>query len=230
MIPVLYPGDIDISTLSSNTSVGLGELVDAISPVVLEERNGEFEFSMDYPITGIHFDEILTGSYIKAKPAVGGKDQFFRVYRITKPIDGICTVNAEHVSYLLNGYVCAPFVLTKRNENEIQPVQVLDALDDHVVGKYSTPFTFVSTDTRKIDKFELDYPENFRAMLGGVSGSVLDVYNGGEYEFDNETVKFHDNRGADNGVTIAYGKNLTELKQEISDENIITGVYPYWNK
>ena len=230
MIPVLYPRDIDVSTLSQNTSVGLGALVDTNSAVVLEERNGEFELEIEYPQNGARFDEITTGSYIKAKPAVGGKDQFFRVYRISEPIDGMCTINAEHVSYLLNGYVCEPFLMTRHSAGEIQPIQVLDGLKDHVVGKYSPPFTFVSTNLTQIDKFELSYPENFRAMLGGVSGSVLDVYGGGEYEWDNEIVKFHSHRGADRGVTVAYGKNLTDLKLDMSDDNIVTGVYAYWKK
>ena len=42
---------------------------------------------------------------------------------------------------------------------------------------------------------------------------MLDVY-GGEYEWDNTTVKLHSQRGTDRGVTIRYGKNLTDLTQE----------------
>jgi phage-related protein len=51
---------------------------------------------------------------------------------------------------------------------------------------------------------------------------------GGEYEWDNFTVKLHNNRGADRGVQIRYGKNLTDLKQEQNCSAVFTGVYPYW--
>ena len=226
MIPVLYPRDIDISTLSVNTSIGLGGLVDCVSATVIEERNGEFELEIKYPQNGIRFDEITIGSYIKAKPAVGGVDQFFRVYRVTKPIDGICTICAEHVSYLLNGYICKPFEVT----GSIKPINAIDGMTENVIGKYALPFTFTSLKQNTVSKYKIDHPEALRALLGGVEGSVLDVFNGGEYEFDNNIVIFHEARGADNGVTVAYGKNLTDLKHDISDENIITGVYPYWHK
>ena len=70
-------------------------------------------------------------------------------------------------------------------------------------------------------------PGSLRSLLGGVEGSVLDVY-GGEYEWDNTTVKLHSQRGTDRGVTIRYGKNLTDLTQEESCAEVYTGVYPYW--
>ena len=66
-----------------------------------------------------------------------------------------------------------------------------------------------------------------RSILGGVDGSILDVY-GGEYEWDNTAVKLHSRRGTDRGVTIRYGKNLTDLTQEENCASVYTGVYPYW--
>ena len=51
---------------------------------------------------------------------------------------------------------------------------------------------------------------------------MLDVY-GGEYEWDNTTVKLHSQRGTDRGVTIRYGKNLTDLTQEESCAEVYTG-------
>ncbi len=54
------------------------------------------------------------------------------------------------------------------------------------------------------------------------------MWYGGEYEGDNTTVKLHSQRGTDRGVTIRYGKNLTDLTQEESCAEVYTGVYPYW--
>ncbi|MBR3003992.1 MAG: phage tail protein, partial [Lachnospiraceae bacterium] len=66
----------------------------------------------------------------------------------------------------------------------------------------------------------------FRECLGGWEGSVLDVFRC-EYEWDNLTVKMYARRGADNGVRIAYGKNLTDFVQEQNNENVYDGVYGY---
>lgn len=65
-----------------------------------------------------------------------------------------------------------------------------------------------------------------RAALGGVEGSVLSLW-GGEFEFDNFTVKLHKARGRKTGIKIAYGKNITDIKQEASVAGVFTAVYPY---
>lgn len=43
------------STEMSFTTNGLGALSDAITCEVTEERNGEFELEMEYPVTGIRY-------------------------------------------------------------------------------------------------------------------------------------------------------------------------------
>ena len=88
------------------------------------------------------------------------------------------------------------------------------------------PFDFW-TDKETTATFTVTEPASARSLLGGVAGSVLDVY-GGEYEFNRYTVKLHKARGHDSGVVIAYGKNLVDIDQEESIENTITGVYPYY--
>lgn len=44
-------------------SNGLGALPDAASCVVTEERNGEYEIEMEYPLTGRHFHDIQKGGF-----------------------------------------------------------------------------------------------------------------------------------------------------------------------
>ena len=94
MIPVLYDaGEKDF------TSNGLGRLYDAIFCTVTEERNGSFELEMTYPVSGIHYKDILKERIIYAVPADGKKEQPFRIYKISKPMKGITTISARHVSY-----------------------------------------------------------------------------------------------------------------------------------
>ena len=94
----------------------------------------------------------------------------------------------------------------------------------NVIG--STPFTMTTDITNTTSNFTLDIPRSFRECLGGYEGSLLDVFRG-EYEWDNLTVRMLAHRGADNGVRIAYGKNLTDFTQEENIENVFDAVYGY---
>lgn len=212
MIPILYS-----PTETIFTSNGLGGLADCISCEVTEERNGAYTMQIVYPIDGLHFGDIAHSSIIKAIPSDGATEQLFRVYKISKPLNGKVTIEAEHISYQLSFIPVSPFTASNC-------AGALSGLVNHSME--ANPFT-VWTDKETSATYKQTLPASFRSQLGGVQGSILDVY-GGEYEFDNYTVKLHASRGADNGVTLRYGKNITDIKQEENIENTITGICPYW--
>lgn len=208
MIPILYS-----PTTTSFTTGGIGKLIDAGSCIVTEERNGSYELEMTYPITGHLYDEIKQRSIIFAKPSPAQSEQPFRVYRITKPLNKVVTIYAAHISYDLSGIPVKNFTS--------QSVQAaLTALTTYSV--ISNPFTFWSDKTNS-GVMEIETPMPCRTILS----NILDAY-GGEYEFDKYTVKLHSLRGFDNGVSIKYGKNLTDLEQDENCSNVYTGVLPYW--
>ena len=212
MIPILYsPAETNFTTN------GLGGLADCISCEVTEERNGAYTMQIVYPIDGLHFSDIAHSSIIKVIPSDGATEQLFRVYKISKPLNGKVTIEAEHISYQLSFIPVSPFTASNC-------AGALSGLVNHSME--TNPFT-VWTDKETSATYKQTLPASFRSQLGGVQGSILDVY-GGEYEFDNYTVKLHASRGADNGVTLRYGKNITDIKQEENIENTITGICPYW--
>ena len=104
MIPILFSENSTVFT-----SNGIGRLSDAISCYVTEERNGQYELQMVYPSTGAHFDDINLRAIIVAKPSAGANNQPFRIYNISRPINGKVTINAQHISYDLSKNVCMPF-------------------------------------------------------------------------------------------------------------------------
>ena len=212
MIPILYSAD-EINF----TSNGLGRLSDCISCTVTEERNGQYVMEMVYPIDGAHFDDLTYSSIIKVLPSDGANEQLFRVYKISRPLNGKVAISAEHISYQLSFIPVSPFTASNC-------AGALSGLVSHSME--TNPFT-VWTDKETSATYKQTLPSSFRSQLGGVQGSILDVY-GGEYEFDNYTVKLHASRGADNGVTLRYGKNITDIKQEENISNTITGIVPYW--
>lgn len=196
---------------------GLGGLSDAISCIVTEERNGVFELELQYPIIGIHYGDIARRRIIMAKPNPVSDPQPFRIYRITKPISGQITVYAEHISYDLSGVPVSPFTAHSAAE------AMADLKNNAAV---TTPFTFW-TDKSTVADMTVSVPSSTRALFGGQTGSILDVY-GGEYEFDRFNVRLYSKRGQNRGVSIRYGKNLTDLTQEENIQSVYTGVYPYW--
>ena len=90
-----------------------------------------------------------------------------------------------------------------------------------------SPFTFTTDITNSETVYFQNTLKNLRQCLGGTQGSILDLF-GGEYEWDNYTVNLWSHRGSDNGVALRYAKNITDLNQEESIENTVTGVIPYW--
>lgn len=212
MTPLLFAP----STTIFNTN-GIGALADAVSCIVTEERNGMFELEMQYPITGLHYAEIALSSIILAVPGDGRTRQPFRIYKITKPLNGIVTVYAQHISYQLSHIPCMPFSTGSAG---------LALAGFKTYAAEACPFEFW-TDVTTAGNYSQLIPASIRSRLGGVEGSILDTY-GGEYEWDGYTVKLHAARGADNGVTLRYGKNITDLTQEENISSTITGVCPYW--
>lgn len=212
MKPILFP-----STATEFTTQGLGALSDAISCIVTEERNGLYELEMQYPQSGIHFSEIQNRCIIYAIPSPYREAQPFRVYRITRPINGIATIYAQHISYDLAGIPVNPFTAGSAAE-------ALSGMASHAAVE--SPFSFW-TDKSTTANFSVLVPSAARSVLGGVEGSILDVY-GGEYLFDKFLVRLYNQRGNDNGVVIRYGKNLTDVEQDANISSVATGVLPYW--
>lgn len=212
MIPVLY------EAFEHNfTNNGICRLSDCISCEVTEERNGKYELVMEYPMTGVRFDEIKEGRLIYVTHDENGDPQPFEIYRKSAPISGVVTFNARHISYRLSKVILKPFSVGSL-------ALALDKIKNETFNE--NPFTFW-TDKSTVAKFSVPYPSSIRSILGGTVGSILDVY-GGEYEFDKFLVRLWNHRGADNGVTVRYGKNLTDLTQTLDTGSLYNAIVPYW--
>ena len=213
MIPVLYKADA-----TSFTSFGIGTLADTISCEVTEERNGAYECVLKYPITGSFYKEILKERLIKAKPNDTSKPQAFRIYRIAKPLNGIVTIYAQHLSYDLTNIATPAW-----DSSPITPQLAIE----HVFDAALTPHNFTfQTDYTQAKAFTVDRPKSLRSVLGGSAGSLISLW-GGEFEWDNYKVIHHQGRGISTGVVIEYGKNLTKLEQDTDITSVYTDLLPY---
>ena len=214
MTPILFPADEVL--FDSN---GLGRLVDIISCVVTEERNGIYECEFQYPIDGIRYDQIQIGRIICCSHEEGGDNQPFVIYRKSAPINGIVTFNAHHISYKLSNVIVAPF-------QAASIVQAFQRIKENAIT--DCKFSFWTNKT-PVGILETKEPKSARSILAGSEGSILDAYGTGEYEFDKMMVKLWLHRGSDNGVTIRYGKNLINLEQTVNSEDSFSAIIPVWH-
>ena len=233
MKPILY--ESTETDFNPNTrSYGLGVLSDSPRCNVVEELNDAFELEMDYPITGIHYEDIKLDRIILAnsKPRQTNA-QAFRIYEITKPINGIVEVRAKHISYDMTDFVVQPkfkndiTVDPATAENVVEAMSVIKNLSYPVDEEGQPTMLFnLTTNMEKEGEFTITQPASVRSFLGTDDGSLVDIY-GGEWEFDNYHCSLLEQRGSDKGVKILYGVNMTDLEQEENIEEMYTAVYPY---
>ena len=213
MIPVLFKANA-----TAFNTFGIGVLKDCTFCEVTEERNGAYECQLKYPITGALYKELAPERLIKAKPNDTAKDQMFRIYRISTPIDGMVTVYAQHLSYDLSNVAALQW-----SSESISPSLAMA----RVFANTATPHGFTcQTDYSAAKPFAVTKPQSVRACLGGVAGSFIDLW-GGEFEWDNWKVIHHQGRGKHTGVVIEYGKNLTDMEHDNDNTDVYTDLLPY---
>lgn len=217
MIPILFDPNDGIE--NGFTTNGIGRLSSCSRCEVTESLEMEYELELEYPMTGINYSEIVVGRIIGAIPFQNGKIQGFEIYKITRPIGGLVTVYARHVAHQR---------LDLTPVREFSAGSIKQAFESGIKANAlePCPFTFTTEFSDNIS-FVNPLPTSIRSLLIGEDISVQALY-GGEFEWDNYTVRHKKNRGSDKGAIIRYGKNLIDVTQETNIEETITGVFPYW--
>ena len=209
-----------LEVLANDKTNGLGRLNDCVELLVTEHLNGQYTATMKYPVSGIHFNEIELQGIIKLSANQFDEPQLFRIVNVSKPLNGIVEYELNHITYDLSYTSVAPFT-----SDYVRPT--LAALWDNMTGGKSFSIsTDINDSTHRIHKFKNEKPQSCRALFGGQEGSLIDIF-GGEYHYDNLKVELLAKRGADHGVKIKYGKNLTDITQDETNENVYTHVIPY---
>ena len=209
MIPILIDTDNTI----------LGCLSDCTDGICTEERNGIYEVQFKIPMQSDIYSQVQTGRFISAKPNDISNNQRFRIYkRFDDKIAKTTTFYCEHIRYKLAGIPVAPDTYSGT------PASILSDMLTSVNA--NTEFSAWS-DISTVKDITMEIPSSAGAMLAGQKGSLLDTF-GGEFEFDNYTVKLHQNRGQEKKTEIRYRKNLTGFTCTEDTTNTYTHVYPYY--
>lgn len=205
-----------LSVLVNDSTNGIGQ-ISPISAFVEEQLNGIYEAEMTVSIDEPMYSELSVGSLILMPVDDTDNLQIFEIYFIGKEIGGVSDIKLQHITYKLSKVPVAPFTASGA-------VNVCNQMINNIIGTY--PFSMSTNISNTTSTFTLDIPRSFRECLGGYEGSILDTFRG-EYKWDNLNVGMLSRRGADNNVRIAYGKNLTDFRQEENIENVYDGVFGY---
>ena len=213
MRPILYS-----AVEREFTTEGLGRLADCTRCIATEERNGVYICEFDYPVTGEMYPLLLDGGIVGVIHDDNHDIQPFDIYGHTAPLDGIVTFYARHISYRLSNIILKPMTATSC-------VAALAAFETQTYNE--NPFTFWTTKSVS-GIWKNDVPASVKSRLMGEQGSILDVYGKGEYKFDKWRVTLYTNRGNDNGVSIRYGVNLTDMTEDVDGSSSYSAVAPFW--
>lgn len=212
MNPILYTAEE-----LSFTSEGIGR-IPCTRCRVTEERNGVYECEFDVPITAKIYPKIKEGCVVASIHDDTKTIQPFDIYGRSAPMDGVVTFYAHHISYRLANIILKPYSASTC-------AAAIAGLKTYSANY--NPFEFM-TDKVTTGSFSVKSPVSVKAVLGGSEGSILDIFGKGEYEWDRWTVRLRQNRGADSGVEIRYGKNLLDITHEIDTSSVYSAVAPYW--
>ncbi len=214
--PILFEKDE-----TAFTSNGICRLYEAISVVVPEERNWLYECDFQYPVTGANFEKIKCGRIIYTTHDDSGVPQPFDIVSYSKPINGIVTFHAVHITYRTRSIVaCA------QNINSLD--NALRALTETAQPSSEMLFN-LSADFESngyMAAFDM-VPRSVRQLLGGIEGSVLDTY-GGEFEWDKFSITLHKSRGVARDFKIRYGVNMLDYTDETDYSGAFTSCVPFW--
>ena len=222
MTPRLYAAN-------ESTFLSYGEsLLDCAVCEVTEERNGEFTLYMEYPKSGSYAEDIEIDKIILAKPYENASQaEPFRIVDISATIDGSLAINAEHISYQLNSIIIG----ANSNHSTRYPATMWSTLVNSYQISSVNPFTFdtdMTSESQTVRSYAFETPTPLRTIVGGMEGSMLDLF-GGELKWERWKVSLLSARGADNGVVIAYGKNITGIDYKVDLNEYYNAVIAYYS-
>ena len=214
MMPILVEKNCTSFPPQNN---GLGVLSDAISMSVTEELNGMFELTFEYPVDGIHADEITTERIIIAPPGDGRSPQPFVIYRIEKVAQGRIRAYAEHYTYYANLIPVLPF-----NAGSVQSA-AHELMWHQVLDQTLRLISFDVIGMTTVKDFSQEKPTNLKAGII----AIKEAY-GGDLEYNNAGIILTARRGSDRHVTLNYGKNIIDIKQEQNISDMYNAILPYY--
>lgn len=246
MIPILYE-----RAETPYTGRGIGALVgfldEALSCEVTEELDGIFSLRLTYPRAGKWADDLVPGRVIVARPSETLRyfvdaEQAFDIVTANSVLPGIITVEANHVSYRMDGYPIE--TVTIQSEQRIlwpykfgfksgsywtaifeacveAPTVEVSPGTFTPIFSYQTSglFAFV-TSSSSITLSQI----SLRSALVGDGWSLLGTF--GQHVYFNNLYIYQNSAGKKTHV-VMWRKNVLSMSETRDNSEIYSGVFPY---
>lgn len=198
---------------------GLGEL-NVTKGTVTRERNGNYTLYAEIPVNDPMVSILEKEMKLKADAGLRTKNQTFEISRIVKDSSNIVKIYGQHISHKLEYMAIRNGTILNGTALNALSIWRGALIGDYRFDVWSDIWTDATT-TLSIDKVT-----NARLALGGVEGSILDIW-GGEYEFDNMTVRLHKQLGRTAPTVLEYGRNILSAETDETIEDAYTSVLPF---
>lgn len=174
---------------------------------VHKEDNGAYYLEIEAPL--IYADDLVSNKILVANTPQGY--QPFRITNVEKTRTKV-RLKAFHVFYDTANYVIKDSYVADKNCN--YALDHFNNATDNV-----SPFT-TSSDVTTIASFRCVRKSLYEAIQ-----VILERW-GGHLVRDNYSIQIKNSIGADNGVTVRYGKNLKDITAEYNWDNVVTKILP----
>ena len=222
MIPYIISNEYG-SYVSQNTTDaknGLGRLSECISCKITETLDNQKTAVLRVPSSALHANKIVRGGLLMFDDHEH-PNQLWRIEKIQKTFaNNLIEIRCNHISYDLNKLACKPF-------NATGTASIMSSLNNQYISY--KPFVFSSNIVNTTATVSIQVPTYYREIIGGIDGNVIEAL-GCEVEWDNLNVRFVARRGSERDVSIRYGANIIDAKQEESIADVVNIIYGYVKK
>jgi phage minor structural protein len=188
---------------------------------ITEIINGELALDLEYPLQdtkGIS-KYIVRGNIITCPVKDNRPEQQFRIRKVEKTSSKVVVyAEAKLIADLKANRVRKMTIAGKTRRQAIQYIF------DNTLEKSTFVAGNLDANTNTNVIINIEEGSALEALIGK-KNSILSEY-GGEFIINNNTMDIVNSRGSNNGFTIAYGKNISSIKETIDDTDLVTVLIP----
>ena len=197
------------------TKNGLGFLNNVIDASIVEELNGEYSLTFDYPLNETLSDSLIEERIIKCNVS-DGTNQCFIIKNVVKTYEKM-TITCSHLFYLLLNDITEDAY-----PQNLSPKPFLDWILART--NYQLPFTTASdVSTQKTGRYIRKNIVDI--ILGDDDNSMVNLF-GIEIKRNNWNIALNSRIGTDRGEKLVYGKNITGINLTVNFDDVYTRIMP----
>ncbi len=192
-----------------------GIILKPINGKISNKLNGENELEMDILLDKDGLYKNITRGCIITAPTPDFKEvQGYRIYDTVKNMNSnTLTVYARHIFFDLNKKI----IFNKNVQGNGQ----------QAISKLLEDTKFIGhSESNIIDIKQYKMRNIINVINGNEEDSFLNIW-GGEIECNNYNLNIPLKRGKDRGIRVSFGYNLEDIEEEITDDKVVTRIYPY---